>query len=347
MSDRYQLQFHPYRHRFRQPLRTSHGIWQIREGIIISLSDRTGRVGKGEIAPVPWFGSETMAQAIEFCHQLGKNVTKATIASIEDVLPACQFAFESALTQLEQEGKQDREKQKQEENTFKSLNYSYLLPAGAAALKNCQNLAEKANKNPDYTLFSSNAAKSSLDSPTSDRLLIPHSPITFKWKIGVKPLAEEIAILQQLTQILPAKAKLRLDANGGLTVEEARTWLEVTDGIARVEFLEQPLPPQQLETMLGLSNDYATPLALDESVANLRQLADCYERGWRGILVIKAAIAGSPRRLRQFCQQHLLDAVFSSVFETQIGRLAVLELAIELSNPHRAIGFGVQQWWEQ
>ncbi len=319
MGDRYQLQFHPYRHRFRQPLRTSRGIWQIREGIIISLSDRAGRVGKGEIAPVPWFGSETMARALEFCRQLGKNVTRATIASIEDVLPACQFGFESALTQLEQEKKKDEEKYKQEAVTFKSLNYSYLLPAGAAALENCRTLLENSNNN---------------------------TSITFKWKIGVKPLAEEIAILQQLTQILPAKAKLRLDANGGLTVEEAQTWLEVADRIAAVEFLEQPLSPEQLETMLSLSKNYATPLALDESVANLRQLIRCYERGWRGIFVIKAAIAGSPRRLRQFCQQYLLDAVFSSVFETPIGRAAVLQLAVELSNPHRAIGFGVEQWLE-
>jgi O-succinylbenzoate synthase len=342
MSDRYQFQFHPYRHRFRQPLRTSRGIWQIREGIIISLSDRAGRVGKGEIAPVPWFGSETMAQALEFCRQLRKNITRATIASIEDVLPACQFGFESALTQLEQE-----EKHKQEKDALKSLNYSYLLPAGPAALENCRTLLENSNNNTSDFLSVSSLAESSFDSLTSDRLLIPHSPITFKWKIGVQPLAEEMAILQQLIKVLPAKAKLRLDANGGLTVEEAQTWLEITDRIAMVEFLEQPLPPEQLATMLELSKDYATPLALDESVANLQQLTDCYERGWRGIFVIKAAIVGSPHRLRQFCQQHLLDAVFSSVFETQIGRVAVLQLAIELSNPRRAVGFGVEQWLEK
>jgi O-succinylbenzoate synthase len=330
MSDRYQLEFHPYQHRFRQPLRTSHGTWQIREGIIINLSDSTGRVGKGEIAPVPWFGSETMAQALEFCHQLGKNVTRETIASIDDFLPACQFGFESALNQLQ------HNEEKQKEDAFKSLNYSYLLPAGTAALDTSQTLLKNSHNTFDC-LSVSNSAESSFDS-------LPNSPTTFKWKIGVQPLAEEMAILQQLTKILPAKAKLRLDANGGLTVEETRTWLEVTDQIAMVEFLEQPLPADQLETMLKLSNDYATSLALDESVANLRQLVECYEQGWRGIFVIKAAIAGSPRLMRQFCQQHLLDAVFSSVFETPIGRVAVLQLAVELNNPFRAVGFGVQHW---
>jgi len=47
--------------------------------------------------------------------------------------------------------------------------------------------------------------------------------------------------------------------------------------------------------------------------------------------VIKAAIAGSPSRLRQFCREHEIDAVFSSVFETAIGTQAALKLAVELS----------------
>ena len=97
--------------------------------------------------------------------------------------------------------------------------------------------------------------------------------------------------------------------------------------------------------MLELSDRYSTPIALDESVATLNQLEDCYQRGWRGIFVIKVAIAGSPRRLRQFCREHEIDAVFSSVFETAIGRQAALELAAQLSLNHRAVGFGVNHWF--
>jgi O-succinylbenzoate synthase len=96
-----------------------------------------------------------------------------------------------------------------------------------------------------------------------------------------------------------------------------------------------------------MSWHYSTPIALDESVATLDQLEDCYKRGWRGIFVIKTAIAGSPRRLRQFCQAHAIDAVFSSVFESAIARLAALQLAAELSNPNRAIGFGVNHWFNE
>ena len=97
--------------------------------------------------------------------------------------------------------------------------------------------------------------------------------------------------------------------------------------------------------MLEMSAQYSTPIALDESVATLDELEDSYQRGWRGIFVIKAAIAGSPKRLRQFCQKRDIDAVFSSVFETAVGRQAALQLATELSNPNRAVGFGVNHWF--
>jgi O-succinylbenzoate synthase len=123
--------------------------------------------------------------------------------------------------------------------------------------------------------------------------------------------------------------------------------LKAADEAGIVEFLEQPLPPGQFDAMLEMRTRYSTPIALDESVATLTQLEECYQRGWRGVFVIKAAIAGSPKRLRQFCQDYNIDAVFSSVFESAIARQAALQLAAELSNPNRAVGFGVNHWFNE
>jgi L-alanine-DL-glutamate epimerase-like enolase superfamily enzyme len=119
----------------------------------------------------------------------------------------------------------------------------------------------------------------------------------------------------------------------------------VSDKVGIVEFLEQPLPPEQFKTMLEMSRYYSTPIALDESVATLNQLEACYQQGWRGIFVIKPSIAGSPKRLRQFCKAHDIDTVFSSVFESAIARQAALQLATELSHRNRAVGFGINHWF--
>jgi O-succinylbenzoate synthase len=299
------VEFRTYRRQFRQPLKTHHGIWRAREGIILRLTDAAGNVGWGEIAPIPWFGSETPTQALEFCRSLAGKLTQETIAAIPATLPACQFGFESAWEVLTGTGGQTP--------TDKRLAYSYLLPAGEAALAVGKNYQQGR---------------------------------TFKWKIGVTQPEVEMAIFEELMQVLPVGSKIRLDANGGLTLATAIAWLELSDRIGVVEFVEQPLPTADFPQMLAWSQTYQTPIALDESVATLQQLKECYQQGWRGIFVIKPVIAGSPRRLRQLCANYPIDLVFSSVFETNIGRVAALRLAAELSSGDRAVGFGVDSWFE-
>ena len=297
------FKFDIYQRHFKQPLRTSHGVWRIREGIIISLESEAG-ISQGEIAPLPWFGSETMSQALNFCQQLGKTISSEDITAISDRLPACQFALESAWLSLTG-NKQERQ--------LNNLDYCYLLPAGEKALTTWQNYRAKA-------------------------------ATTFKWKIGVFPLATEIKILNRLTTILPPETKLRLDANGGLNLQQARELLSVTDTLKTIEFVEQPLPPENFTDILRLKREHTTLLALDESVASFRQLQLAYEEGWRGVFVVKAAIMGFPSRIKHFCQANSLDIVLSSVFETEVGRNAVLGLARELDLP-RAVGFGVQYFY--
>ncbi len=310
----YKFQSRPYQRRFRQPLKTSHGEWKVRAGIILSLTDETGKVGWGEIAPIPWFGSETLAEALNFCQELPSEITATDIFSIPNKLPACQFGFESAwwVFWSREWPSGCRIGEWNSDLPLTSLPYSYLLPTGERALKSWQRAWDEG-----YS--------------------------TFKWKIGVGRFEEEIGIFNQLIEMLPKSVKLRLDANGGLTTQEADSWLKICDRAGIIEFIEQPLPPEKFQSMLTMSTKYDTEIALDESVAIINQLEDCYQKGWRGIFVIKAAIAGSPKRLLQFCQEYNIDTVFSSVFETSIARQMALQLAGKLS--HRAVGFGVNHWF--
>jgi O-succinylbenzoate synthase len=312
----YRFEYRRYERQFVRSLSTSHGRWDVREGIILRLTDETGQVGWGEIAPLPWFGSETLESALDFCCQLGDEITTATIDTIPDALPACHFGFESAWEDFDpQPGALKRYYLPDERRYPSDLSYSSLLPAGEAALQAWETLWKQGYR-------------------------------TFKWKIGVAPIQDELKLFDKLIQALPPGVKLRLDANCGLNWQQAKEWLLQSDS-AGVEFLEQPLPVHQFDSLLELSAQYSTPIALDESVATLAQLQSCYQNGWRGIFVIKPCIAGSLNLLRQFCQKHPIDAVFSSVFETAIGRQAALKLAAELSHPNRAVGFGVNHWFAE
>ena len=55
-----QISVKPYRRAFRQPLRTVHGEWTTREGFLVQV-EQDGGFGYGEVAPLPSFGSETVA----------------------------------------------------------------------------------------------------------------------------------------------------------------------------------------------------------------------------------------------------------------------------------------------
>jgi o-succinylbenzoate synthase len=345
----YKFEFRTYQRKFKHPLQTSHGIWEVRQGIILKITDKNGQIGWGEIAPLSWFGSETFEQALDFCISLPTNISEETFFSISAELVACQFGFESALSSssnsflgsawerisggsasiLHAAEPPGKHSQAEPGNEDKIENrYSGLLPAGETALSALQMLWQQGYR-------------------------------TFKWKIGVAAIETELKVFQQLVQAIdklcdnPEKAFLRLDANGGLNYSQAEIWLKTCDNVVEIpdfsvsiEFLEQPLSIAQFEEMLALSAVYKTPIALDESVANLDRIQECYHQGWRGIFVIKPAIAGSPSQLQKFCQTHKIDAVFSSVFETQIGRQAALNLANSISLNSRALGFGTDCWFD-
>jgi o-succinylbenzoate synthase len=274
----------------------------MREGIILRLTDRL-RIGWGEIAPLEAFGSESLAQAMDFCRSLPTKINAHIISQIPTNFPACRFGLESAWESLTSTP-----------SATERRNESQLLPTGAAALEAWRSLHTQGAR-------------------------------TFKWKIGVAPLHHELETFTQLIQALPPDTNLRLDANGGLNENAAYQWLQICDQ-SGVEFLEQPLPTDQFDLMLKLSQQYKTPIALDESVATIAQLEDCYQKGWRGIFVVKAAIAGSPARLRQFCQEHPVDIVWSSVFETAIAQTYIQTYLIpSIPTVGRAIGFGVNHWF--
>lgn len=300
------LKFSCYKNPFKQPFKTAHGLWEIREGIIINLEDKDGKIGCSEIAPLPWFGTETLEKALVFCQQQNQQINLDLINNIPNHLPCCQFAFQSALEDLY--------------NNFESeinlnFNYSYLLPTGKAGLIFLQKNTPKENQ-------------------------------TYKWKIGVNSVEYELDLFKQIISLLPVNTKLRLDANGGLNYEQACQWLGVTDDYHQVEFIEQILPPSELNSLFFLAKKYQTILALDESIANLSQLQYCFEQGWQGVFVIKPLIFGYPNKLKEFCIKNKIDVVLSSVLETNIGRKIALNLANKIQNPNRAIGFGINHFYE-
>ena len=329
------LDFRPYRRPFRSPLKTAHGLWSEREGIILKLTMDNGWEGWGEIAPLPWFGTETWAEAHQYLLGLDGAIASQDLWAVNDKLPCCQFALGSAWWMLEaqKEGLSIEEFRQFPPFSLDPQQVAGLLPAGAAALERWDVLYAQGHR-------------------------------TLKWKLTGD--RQDLAIFGRLLDQLPPDVTLRLDANGSLSRSQAESWLEQCEFLLpdRIEFLEQPLDPQDFDNLLHLSQSqrFATPIALDESVATGPQLQDVAQAGWSDGVVIKAAIAGypqfflesgvnpsAPAKLDAELQPWLSQfsaVVMSSVFETPVGQWAALRLAEMLGKTlgDRPLGFGTDAW---
>jgi len=302
----FRFAFRRYQLPFRQPVRTSHGLWAEREGILLRLENEAGVTTFGEAAPISWFGTDTIAEAEEVCRELGPQASEATLRAVPERCVSLRFALAEALGHSAAPSIVDK----------KAMPVAALLPAGRTALDLVRPKAEAGFR-------------------------------TFKWKVGVGDLDDELAILDDLIAKLPDGAKLRLDANGAWDRRKAERWLECC-AERPVEFVEQPCFAEasqgaaRVEDQLwGLANDYPTPIALDESVVSEGDVTRWLDRGWPGVFVIKPALLGDVVSVLTRLEKAKAHVVFSSALETAVAAKAALKLAFAFGGEPRALGFGV------
>lgn len=300
---RYRIEFKTYRRKFRIFVPLYPGLWMHREGIIIRLEDEEGRAGFGEVAPMPWFGSETQKQAIEYLNALGGRIDHQAIRNIPDNFLCLRSAIEMALILL---GESQRSWK------TKTINTAGLLPSGWKATDGLKHAMKD-----DYKVL--------------------------KIKVSGEPV-KDIAVVRALLDKLPFWVRLRIDANARLNEHTARRWLEFLEG-KPIDFLEQPLPPEDIDSMRLLTCKFLTPLALDESVAGFAQLKSTVEAGWTGPLVVKPSLLGDIRSFLSWRERCPCRIIFSSAFETSFGYEGILRVAAEV--PGREVhGLGTLSFME-
>ena len=298
----YRFVYRRYGLPFRLPVRTAHGLWTRREGLFVRLETEQGNVGYGECAPLASFGTETVDGAEEILRGWGRTVTDEQMGAVPANFGCLRFALGAARA-LQRAG---------ETPMTPYLPVAALLPAGRLALPQISPKAEIGFR-------------------------------TFKWKVGVGDLADELGLLDDLIAKLPSGGKLRLDANGAWDRRQAERWLERC-AERPIEFVEQPIAPGAkgaIDLLMGLTGDYPTPVALDESIAQAGEILAWLDRGWRGIFVVKPLLLGDYGPVLARLQKEKAAVVFSSALETGIGARAALQIAFCFGGETRALGFGV------
>jgi muconate cycloisomerase len=155
----------------------------------------------------------------------------------------------------------------------------------------------------------------------------------FKLKIGVKPLADEIAATLAVRAALGAKMPLCADANGGLTLANARRYIERTRA-AKLAFVEQPLPPEDLTGLKALAR-LRVPLGVDESIHSLRDVDDSARAGAAGVSLKLIKLGGfiAAHEAAMLCRRLRLKVnVAAKIAESSIATAAAVHLACAVPN---------------
>src|SRR5215207_4510728 len=101
---RFRFQFRRYRLPFRATVRTAHGPWSEREGMIVRLEDvsegGSGAVGLGEAAPIAWFGTETVDEAEAGCRGIGEWIEESMLETVPKNLSCLRNALAAARREI-------------------------------------------------------------------------------------------------------------------------------------------------------------------------------------------------------------------------------------------------------
>jgi len=362
-----------YRHYalpFRVPVRTAHGPWPVRKGLIVRVTDAVGVVGYGEVAPVPHFGPETADEAAAALQALGGRVDETQVAALPVRLNCTRHGLCSALAACRAGSPAvsmsnrpnpaapaaapvaavyDR---RTELGQFSDVG-AHLACAHHAGISSGRRQAAPLQNFVGAQGHPAGSGGMSL--PVAALLPAGREALAavaakaelgfrvFKWKVGVGDNDEELGLLDDLLARLPGGARLRLDANGAWDRRGAERWLERC-AERPIEFVEQPVAPSARgadDLLLGLAGDFPTPLALDESLVHDGDVERWLAAGWPGLFVVKPALLGDPVAVCARLAQAKAGVVFSSALETAVGAQAALRLAFAWRGERRALGFGV------
>jgi muconate cycloisomerase len=150
----------------------------------------------------------------------------------------------------------------------------------------------------------------------------------FKLKIGVKPLAKEIAVAHAVREALP-RTPLCADANCGLTLAAARTYVKKTRKVGLM-FVEQPLAYDDLDGLRKLARAAKVPIGIDEGIHSLADISTNARAGAGGVSLKLIKLGGISTAVEagSLCRRLGLSInIAAKIAESSISSAAALHLA--------------------
>lgn len=312
------LQIYSYRIPFKKAFNTEGNTFAHREGFILKYTEED-IVAYGEIAPLPGFSYESIAQIqevlavnkqpLEESLKLGEGRRFLEILDQIHAFPALSFGIDTLLHDL---------KAKKSGQTLPAL-----LSANHQNPVLCNAVIPLEDK--QQTL-------------SSCKTKIEQGFNTLKLKVGTQ-FNQQLQVLTDLHHQYP-DLKLRIDANESWSVKEAITNLQKLSDI-EIEYCEQPVSKDNLKGLKEVKEAVDVPIAADESIRNKNDVDKLLELEAADLIIIKPMLVGSFENIcvtKERADTHGIDTVFTTSLEAAVGRASTAALAAALASPGKAQG---------
>jgi muconate cycloisomerase len=157
----------------------------------------------------------------------------------------------------------------------------------------------------------------------------------FKLKVGTKTVEGDVASALGVREALGMNVKLCADANGGLTLSSAKRLIRDAEP-AKLLYLEQPLPADDLDAMAKLQALDLVPIGADEGIHAQSDIEAHATRGAAaGVSLKLIKLGGMTATLR--CAHRAIELglsvnVAAKVAESSLGSAAASHLACSIAN---------------
>jgi o-succinylbenzoate synthase len=148
-------------------------------------------------------------------------------------------------------------------------------------------------------------------------------------------LVDDVDRVEVVRALVPT---VRVDANGGWTVDEAVTAAHVLTASGPLEYIEQPC--RTVEELAEVRRRVDVPIAADESIRKADDPLRVVRAEAADIAVLKVAPLGGVRKLLEMANQIDIPVVVSSALDSAVGIANGLHAAAALPKLDHACGLG-------
>lgn len=333
-----ELRWEAYALPFLAPFITARSHLIERRGYILQLTDDTGRAGFGEAAPLPEFGGETPER------------TQEVLAAWSKTLPGKRVSLEIAGEGLPLPafGVAPEPSPAPSRPSMPAMHCPAALHALEQALLDlaCQDagrsIASLLHSNPPGEV----SVNATLGSGTPAAMAEAASRAvsdgfsTLKLKGGALSQQEDTERLAAVREAIGPEPKLRIDANGAWdcpgSLERLRAWKPFG-----LEYVEQPVPGEDLGGMIRLCRESPVPVAADEALRTPEDALRLLQERAAHVLILKPMLLGgifNTLRVARAAHGHGVPVVVTTVLESVLGRGGALQAAAVIDGMHREAG---------